>query len=564
MKNRIALVAFIFSMISINVFAQNFEEVFNILNYDYPGGPQLRVFPKGNDSVKIYQNKNSKNILEYYESDKIVTYSINTFSQFVDVAYQHGLNDMVVETPTWFSKSLDTTVVLKFGQKRKILANGIDLNFSSRFFRDITCVTGDSKDLQLIYNKTQHAIFVLDPHSNVEQVPKLVNTLKRLIDENPKQKFALLVEGYFEGNDRNIRLDTILSQISKDAPLEYQVYQMTSHFLIDAATAYRILYNKNIQALAIDDPELIRQQIPFYVKATFKNNDTSSQSKLFDDGDYSSDNIESQNAFFYGKRDSTMSFYINKFLRDNSDVIPIIFIGAVHAKGLIERLPQNVNYSFLAVNIYEGEPHDEFSNAYYLDKRKEFLRTIANGQLKCVVAPLAGEGFLYGAFLESVSKIWKQDRIKLNSLPEGISLAQKVNPAFYKSSMKISRSELPEKYKDAFAHIEIDEDDISKELDQYKNVDFFDEKYTRDEGISNYLKNVRLQSIDYGEALHISYYTDDNDRLFYSIAIKNPENGKIEYYLFDHKPDCLFKQGILNHNGCTYIFKLKTNQISVC
>ena len=101
-------------------------------------------------------------------------------------------------------------------------------------------------------------VIVHEPHWSTPGQFQLINGLNHLISENPQTKFKFLVEGDFEGSDRSIPVQDMLDMMTIESSKESQIYGLVRDFLIDGPLAYRMLYNSDIHAMAIDNYDALR------------------------------------------------------------------------------------------------------------------------------------------------------------------------------------------------------------------------------------------------------------------------------------------------------------------
>lgn len=101
------------------------------------------------------------------------------------------------------------------------------------------------------------AILVHDPHSSVGGAMELVPGLKSLTSANPNAGFVFLVEGRYDpGLGRKIDLGTLrelFDRVPDQAVAHGLAHDLLSRYMIDSATAYRLLYDRKLEAIAIDD-----------------------------------------------------------------------------------------------------------------------------------------------------------------------------------------------------------------------------------------------------------------------------------------------------------------------
>jgi len=184
---------------------------------------------------------------------KIASYPLDRWLDFLKEAVSRGLMEYeVIEYEEEFFASLafkQTDVkALRFGRQL--------LSFSDEFFEYIKF----SRDFKpKTTNTSKLVVLVHEPHWLLAGQYQLVPGLRAFLKANSKYKFRFLVEGYWENETKYILTKPTLAQFSKNVSTTAQVYSLLRKFLIDGPLAYRLLYNPDLPALAIDDPELIKE-----------------------------------------------------------------------------------------------------------------------------------------------------------------------------------------------------------------------------------------------------------------------------------------------------------------
>lgn len=242
---------------------QEFDRIFSSL--DRERTPNLYALFR-HDSIRIYPDVSYSYLITTLDSSK--------FQQFMDEAWVHGLQSYVVDSSYRNTDVSPKVGTLTFKREKRIVLGEKRILLSNEFLENTYEETSGywhTRPDTAAKNKN-HVIFVYDPHDCVAQVPLIVSAIKEVVQKNPGRSFALLDEGYFDFKGRDIPLETTLGILSDSLPLDYQVKALTDNYLIDAVMAYRILYDRKIRAIAIDDPKLIKEEVEYYVKVTYSSN----------------------------------------------------------------------------------------------------------------------------------------------------------------------------------------------------------------------------------------------------------------------------------------------------
>jgi hypothetical protein len=111
-------------------------------------------------------------------------------------------------------------------------------------------------------------LLVHEPHWDVEGQFQLVPGMRALARTNPEARMQFLVEGEYLG-DRQIGfngLDKALGPAGQAVGGEPTVFGLVARYIVDGATAYRLLYDRKVKATAIDDqrylPSTGRESVP--------------------------------------------------------------------------------------------------------------------------------------------------------------------------------------------------------------------------------------------------------------------------------------------------------------
>lgn len=224
---------------------------------------QLKVLSDGGLVLKL-EVSNLLRLEETYRGDMPIawkkidfvpvgSYPLKVWPDFIKQAISHGLMEyelMEYEGQTFAFltfKQIDPDGI-KFGKR--------SLKFTDNFYRYMK-ISNAFKSR--VGNTDKFAILVHEPHWLLAGQYQLIPGLKTLLDANPQYKFRFLVEGYWEKDIKDIPTKPLLNRFSKNISSSTQVYSLLNKFLIDGPLAYRLLYAPDLPAVAIDNPELIRQ-----------------------------------------------------------------------------------------------------------------------------------------------------------------------------------------------------------------------------------------------------------------------------------------------------------------
>ncbi len=447
--------------------------------------PKLKILQNGELSISYEINK-SLFLEEVWKGDKpytwnkiefitIDSYPLKHWPEFIKQAVSHGLMEYeVVEHKEWPLFSLTfkqkDTKNFQFGKR--------SLKFTDEFYEYMK-ISNEFKPKE--NNTNKFVIFVHEPHWLLAGQYQLIPGLKSFIDSNSQNKYKFLVEGDYNKETKNIPTKPILTQFSKDSPNNIQVFSLVRNFLIDGQLAYRLLYDPNLPAEAIDDHEAIlktprepefkdwiehkdifieiskkiekssqeQQQaiwkianiLAFYVAAdrqdlkgqafidyseeveqlynaladklkSFSSIDLGREISFFE-SQAKSYRINTEILKYALKRDATMAENIVAHFRSNdSDRIPIVFIGNFHTPGIIERLPKEIGYVVIESRMSTTSvippkiERDNFNDALKPESRPGYLKRLGT-TLKLPVAPLDKELPYYASFLKKESSKFK-------------------------------------------------------------------------------------------------------------------------------------------------------------
>jgi len=187
---------------------------------------------------------------------EIASYPLIRWTDFLEQAVSQGLMEYELieyEGESFVSLTFKQTdpSSLRFGTR--------SIRFSDEFYEDMKIV----KEFKpWVGNTNNFVILVHEPHWSLSGQYQLIPGLKAFIDTNSQYQFRFLVEGYWEEEIKYIRAEPILDRFSKDVSKEAQVFALLRNFLIDGPFAYRLLYDPDLPALAIDDPERSKKTPP--------------------------------------------------------------------------------------------------------------------------------------------------------------------------------------------------------------------------------------------------------------------------------------------------------------
>ncbi|MFX0198576.1 MAG: hypothetical protein ACFFCW_20845 [Candidatus Hodarchaeota archaeon] len=224
---------------------------------------QLKISPNGEFMIKYeagdllnLEQTLIENIPKQWrkiEFVKIASYPLDQWLVFLKRAFSRGLMEYeTIEYEEEFFASLTFKQtdprVLSFGRQQ--------ISFSDEFFEHMKF----SRDFKPRKTNTKKVVVLVhEPHWLLAGQYQLVPGLRAFLIANSNYKFRFLVEGYWENEIKNILTKPTLDQFFKDFSTAAQVYSLLGKFLIDGPLAYRLLYEPDLPALAIDDPKLIKE-----------------------------------------------------------------------------------------------------------------------------------------------------------------------------------------------------------------------------------------------------------------------------------------------------------------
>lgn len=241
---------------------QTWKALFPQANIPKPAISQLKIL-SGRGLIIGYDVSKLLRLEETWKGDRpsawkkiefvqIQSYPSKYWLNFIKQAISRGLIEYeVIEYEGESYASLTFKQVgpssLQFGKR--------SLEFSDEFYEYMTIC----KEFKSRKGGTdQFVILVHEPHGLLAGQYQLIPGLKAFLETNSQYNFRFLVEGYFEKETEYISTKPTLDQFSKDVSKETQVISLLGNFLIDGPFAYRLLYDPDLPALAIDDPEIIK------------------------------------------------------------------------------------------------------------------------------------------------------------------------------------------------------------------------------------------------------------------------------------------------------------------
>ena len=224
----------------------------------------LKILVDG-ERVASYQLNRSVHLEEIWKEDEpiawsrvelvpIASYPRSRWSKFLKEAVSHGLQEyQVLEEEENLHVFLTFTQTgpssLRFGRNLLQLPD----NFYNYMRTDREFVAWNS-------NNNRFVILVHEPHWCLAGQYQLLLGLKALLDANiSEHKFKFLVEGYFVEETKDIPTKPLLTQFSSNVSKSDQVFCLLRKALIDGPLAYRLIYDPDLPAVAIDDPDLIKE-----------------------------------------------------------------------------------------------------------------------------------------------------------------------------------------------------------------------------------------------------------------------------------------------------------------
>lgn len=241
------IVLVLVALFSPAVLGQGFGAAFNAIDQIKPGANDQISITVSGQNFSVTQNDPGA-------APKLLgTFPLRGWPTFIDEAVNHGLR----QYSRYRDEEIDEIKLTFFSaQNTKLNTGKAELNVPSSFFDHMSVF----EKFPAQQGKNGFAILIFDPHSSVPGRFQLVPALNELVQSNPSMKFKLLNEGEYEEKDRSIPFNGLDAELKKvpDGPAGSDlrpalVYALLERYLIDCAMAYRLLYNKEIPSLAIDD-----------------------------------------------------------------------------------------------------------------------------------------------------------------------------------------------------------------------------------------------------------------------------------------------------------------------
>jgi hypothetical protein len=187
---------------------------------------------------------------------QIASYSLTRWPDFIEQAVSQGLTEYEAiedEGNLYVFLTFKQTgpSELRFGKQ--------SLRLSDEFYEYMR-IPKESKPWAGTTDR--FVLLVHEPHWSLAGQYQLLPGLRALIDANSQYKFRFLVEGYFTEEIKHIPTESLLEQFSGDVSTRTQVFSLLRNALIDGPFAYRLIYDPDLPAVVIDNPELIQKTPP--------------------------------------------------------------------------------------------------------------------------------------------------------------------------------------------------------------------------------------------------------------------------------------------------------------
>ena len=196
---------------------------------------------------------NSPSAWKKIEFLKIASYPLNRWPDFIKQAISQGLIEY--EVIEYGGESLASLSFKQIGPP-SIQFGKRSLKFSDEFYEYMK-ISGEFK--HRVGNDDRIVILVHEPHWLLVGQYQLIPGLKAFIEANSQYNIRFLVEGNWEEEIKYIPTKPTLNRFFKDVSNTTQVFILLRNFLIDGPFAYRLLYDPDLPALAIDDPKTIKK-----------------------------------------------------------------------------------------------------------------------------------------------------------------------------------------------------------------------------------------------------------------------------------------------------------------
>jgi hypothetical protein len=227
---------------------------------------ELKILPGGELVIRYEVNK-WLHLEETWKEDKpkawkkiefvqIASYPLVRWPDFIRQAVSEGLMEYQV-----IEDEVNLYVSLTFGQTgpSQLQFGKRSLKFSDEFYAYMR-TSPEFKPWAGTADK--FVVLVHEPHWSLAGQYQLISGLEVFLDANSQYKFRFLVEGYFAEETKYIPTGPLLERFSSNVSTNPQVFSLLRNFLIDGPFAYRLLYDPDLPAVAIDDPQLIERTPP--------------------------------------------------------------------------------------------------------------------------------------------------------------------------------------------------------------------------------------------------------------------------------------------------------------
>jgi hypothetical protein len=181
----------------------------------------------------------------------VATYNVALWSNFLREALKHGLTAINQSATDSTITSLDFAPYgpdhIPYGTK--------SLALPPKFYQYMKL----SPQHAPFTGSNGFVVLVHDPHASRTGRFELLPGLRALLSAN-RSPVIFLDEGEFKGQTRTIgfnTLDQIMLPAERARVLQPVVYNLLGRYLIDSAMAYRLLYDRNLPALAIDETQFL-------------------------------------------------------------------------------------------------------------------------------------------------------------------------------------------------------------------------------------------------------------------------------------------------------------------
>ncbi len=248
-----------------NVGPQTWKALFPQGNTPTPAIPQLKILPSGELELVIRyeinkllylketRREDKSRVWEKTEFIRINSYPLKYWPDFIKQAISQGLMEYeAIED----EENLYISLIFKQADPSELQFGKQLLKFSDEFYEYMKI----SREFESWVGSTdKFVILVHEPHWSLAGQYQLVSGLKAFLDINSQYKFRFLVEGYFTEETKYIPTAPLLKRFSTDVSTISQVFSLLRNYFINGPYAYRLLYDPNLPAVAIDDPELIKK-----------------------------------------------------------------------------------------------------------------------------------------------------------------------------------------------------------------------------------------------------------------------------------------------------------------